>query len=203
MRRLDHWNPHYVATRLAVMWDERRHPDHPWLTKEAVGLLDRMLRTDDVGLEFGSGRSTKWLLDRISTLVSVEANEDWFNRVKADNATSIEAGRLDYRRSADADDYARIIGEFDDVSLGFCLVDGIHRDICAINILPKLKPGALLVIDNINRYIPCDLSRAPDTRRAGQGGATPLWDNFLKATPEYRYIWTTNGVSDTGIWIKP
>lgn len=202
MRRIDHLSPHYLASRLAVMWDERRHPDHPWLTREAVSLLDRLIRPDDTGLEFGSGRSTGWLLARLARLVSVEADPVWYERVTAANAGALAAGRLDYRLAAGADAYAAIVAAIPDASLGLCLIDGIHRDTCAVQVLPKLAPGALLVIDNVNRYVPCDASRSPDSRRAADAGATPLWDEFLTRVAGDRYLWTTNGVTDTGIWIR-
>jgi putative heme iron utilization protein len=54
------------------MIDEFLHPNWPWLTKEAILLLERLLRPDDIGLEFGSGRSTIWFAERVEKLISIE-----------------------------------------------------------------------------------------------------------------------------------
>lgn len=58
-RRLSHLTPRYVFNRIAVLLDERRHPAHPWLIADAVGILSMVLQPSDIGVEFGSGRSTK------------------------------------------------------------------------------------------------------------------------------------------------
>ena len=59
MRRTDHLTLRYLYDRFCVILDEKRYPDHPWLTKQSVSLLSTMLSSQDVGVEFGSGRSTK------------------------------------------------------------------------------------------------------------------------------------------------
>jgi len=58
MRRFRHWTPRYIWDRLGTVLYERRRPEDPWLTKEAVRALSTYLRLEDSGLELGSGRST-------------------------------------------------------------------------------------------------------------------------------------------------
>ena len=58
MRKIAHWTPRYVIARIGVMIDQRLRPDDPWLTREAIGLLDRLLKPTDIAIEFGAGRST-------------------------------------------------------------------------------------------------------------------------------------------------
>jgi len=41
-------------------------------------------------------------------------------------------------------------------------VDGLSRDLCVYNVLPKLKKKSFLIIDNINWYIPF-ISKSPHT----------------------------------------
>ena len=81
MRRLDHLTPRYIYNRLSVILDEKLHPNHPWLTKQSVSLLDTLLSPQDIGVEFGSGRSTKWFLNKLNHLTSIESDKDWYNKI--------------------------------------------------------------------------------------------------------------------------
>jgi len=81
MRTIKHWTPRYVYDRLAVLIDERKNPDHPWLTADMVRILETWLKPTDVGLEFGSGRSTIWFANRLKKLTSVEHNKEWYRKV--------------------------------------------------------------------------------------------------------------------------
>ena len=56
--------------------------------------------------------------------------------------------------------YARTALGFPDASLDFALVDGHYRDYSAKFILPKIKPGGMLIIDNVNWYLPCRVEGA-------------------------------------------
>src|SRR6202007_3269075 len=83
MRSFGHWTPRYVRDRLGVMAYQMLEPDAPWLTQSANRVLESLLRESDVGLEFGSGRSTRWLAGRIANLTSVEHDPSWANKVRS------------------------------------------------------------------------------------------------------------------------
>lgn len=200
-RSISHWTFRYVRDRLSVMLYERAYPDHPWLTKDAISYLDQMIRPTDVGIEFGSGRSTIWLGYRLAGLISVESDAGWYRRVKDLIAEHDLSGKIDYKECLHAEDYcAQALGVADE-SLDFCLIDGIARDVCALNVLPKIKQGGLLVIDNINRHLP-SLSVSPASRGMADGFETNLWEEFSVRVKDWRRYWTSNGVTDTCIWIK-
>ncbi len=44
-----HWTPRYVLDRVLAGQYRRRHPDRPWLTQDAIGILDGWLRPEYVG----------------------------------------------------------------------------------------------------------------------------------------------------------
>ena len=75
--------PRYVADRVRLAVHQRLHPDAPWLTAEATEALDRWLRPEHVGIEWGSGRSTVWFAQRVGRLVSVEHDAGWHATVAA------------------------------------------------------------------------------------------------------------------------
>jgi predicted O-methyltransferase YrrM len=204
-----HRTPRYVYNRTRQMLYERRHPDDPWLTPEAIRLLATLLRPTDLGAEYGSGRSTLWFAARVAALTSVEHDAMWHGRVAAtlkdrglDNVEYILApGDQPMERGGESA-YARTALMFADASLDFALVDGHYRDYSASFVLPKIRPGGMLVIDNANWYLPCQ-SKAPNSRTAALGPATPVWAAVWRALSGWRTIWTSSGVWDTAIFIKP
>jgi predicted O-methyltransferase YrrM len=208
-RELSHVTPTYVKDRVALYLFERRNPGQPWLTRTMIRILESLLVETDHGLEWGSGRSTLWLAARVARLTSVEHDAGWAHRV----SRQLEAAGLanvDFRhvataaRESAAGEYVGVAGDLPNRSLDFCLVDGICRDHCARAVLPKLKPGGLLIIDNANWYIPRPRpSRSPNSRGLTDGYATPAWQIVGADLARWRCIWTTDGITDTALWIKP
>jgi predicted O-methyltransferase YrrM len=208
MRTFRHWKPRYVVDRVRELRYTRRHPDAPWLTPQATQLLTTMLRPTDLGVEFGSGRSTLWLAGRVRHLTSVEHDEEWYGAV-AFRLKDQGVHNVDYLfappdapadRGAESE-YARTMVRFADGSLDFVLVDGTYRDACARLALGKLRPGGLLIIDNVDRYLPSD-SRSPAARGLTQGPAGPVWSEVAEVLAGWRRIWTSNGVWDTAIFVR-
>jgi len=58
MRTFRHRTSRYILCRALDIWYRKRHPDHPWLTPQAISILDSWLMPGDKGIEWGSGRST-------------------------------------------------------------------------------------------------------------------------------------------------
>jgi predicted O-methyltransferase YrrM len=201
-RSFSHWTPRYIQDRVALMLHERRNPRDPWLTKDAVRFLDQSLKPTDVGLEFGSGRSSIWFAQRIKHLISVEDNQEWFARVTGLISQERLNEKIDYRFRQQKDDYVTEASNVPDASIDFCLVDGSHRDDCAIRVIPKVRSGGMVVVDNINWYLPSE-DIAPATRKPADGCATPIWIEFAQQVAAWRRYWTSNGVTNTCIWFKP
>lgn len=193
---------------------QKKYPDHPWLTEDAIKFLSSYLKKSDVGLEFGSGRSTLWFAKRISHLTSVETDSIWFDKVKqAVNCNGIHNVTLIYledtsclpeARQTDSKDilkYNEIIKMFQPDSLEFVLVDGANRSFCANAAIEIVKNGGIIIIDNAEWFIPSD-SVSPGAIKLSQPPYSLEWGKFLEKVKDYRCIRTTNGVWDTYIYIK-
>jgi predicted O-methyltransferase YrrM len=77
--------------------------------------------------------------------------------------------------------YVAAATSFADASLDFCLVDGQYREACVAAAAPKLKPGGLLVLDNMN-WRPLEHWAVP---------------------PEFRLISAgTNAKTQTGVFVR-
>jgi predicted O-methyltransferase YrrM len=179
-----------------------RNPDHPWLTRDAVTLLDALLKPIDKGVEFGSGRSTVWFAKRLKSLTSIENDELWYRKVSSSLKEQALDGHVDYRLVTDLASYSLQGSGFADNSIDFCLVDGVMRDECAKTMLNKIRSGGLLVVDNVNWYLPNENFCSPDSMPVGQF-ASDLWKEFEMHTRSWRRVWTSNGVTDTCVFIKP
>lgn len=209
MKSIKHWSPRYLVNRSSEVMYHRRFPDYPWLTKVANDILSRWLKHDETGLEFGSGRSTIWFAKRLSFLTSIEHDPAWHEKVSAmikDNGLSnvdyILAEKDTSERDGHSSRYVQTIRGFQSNSLDFVLVDGVYRSSCALAVVDKLRPAGLLVLDNANWYLPCE-SFSPNSRTQRQGAASPEWSEFVEVVRKWRCIWTSSGVTDTALFIKP
>ena len=182
-----------LARRAAYELHVRRHPDEPWLTPSAIAFLDRELPRNGVGLEWGSGRSTVWFGRRLSRLISIEMDADWFAAVgaKVVDIPSVDLRHvlLDHSREEatrphyePVPRYVAVIDEFRDESLDFVLVDGHYRQACVLAALSKLRPGGLLAVDNTD-WLPDDL-----------WGVPAAWPRVHRSS---------NVVTVTTVWRKP
>lgn len=193
-RNLRHLTPRYVVDRIAVAFDQRLRPSDPWLTRDAIRLRECWLRPSDRGLEWGSGRSTLWFALRVGALTSVEHDASWAATVRSMLASEPRASPTDYRLEPDgatnnADSrYVGVARSLADRSLDFALVDGVARDHCAWAVLPKLRPGGLLVIDNANWFLdgPYE-SRSPNSRN-GRGPSSEVWAAVAAEVARWRCI---------------
>lgn len=211
MRNLRHLTPRYIIDRAMNIRYERANPELPWLTAQANQILSTLLRPDDVGLEFGSGRSTLWFAQHVGHLTSVEHDQAWHesvSRAVADRSISnvecVFAPAAPSSHSAASSQYVSTAERFEPGTLDFALVDGVFRGECALAVLPRLRQGGYLIIDNVNWYLPSKTAaRCPATRGHLDGPDGPVWEELSRAVEEWRAIWTSNGVWDTAIFFKP
>lgn len=212
MKRKIFINPAYLLAKINMWVFKRRYPDVPWLTEQAVFFLSTWLRSSDVGVEWGSGRSTVWFASKVKHLISIESNKQWYDHVKKiigekkiSNKVELHYIPVEINEMNAPHDhpYVDFLDEISDETLDFVLVDAKLRILCMEKVLPKIKPGGLLILDNSERFIAtgvmCNRSvdRLPmDTCINGR------WEKLLLSLNNWRTIYTTNGVWNTQIWIK-
>ena len=98
--------------------------------------------------------------------------------------------------------YGRVGRFLPDESVGFAFVDRACRDYVTPFLLAKIRLGGLLIIDNMNRYLPSPTvylnSLSPTT-----APSTLAWQQAAAALSGCRRTWTTSGVWDKVIFLKP
>jgi predicted O-methyltransferase YrrM len=200
-----HWTPRYVMRRCANIASNMVHPNWPWLTPQAVRYLDASLKPAHHAFEWGAGRSTLWIAERVRSIISVEHDPAWYARVQSlARRRHLRNIHLKFCPDGPArpDDLAYLTAilkaaqEFD-----FVLVDGLYRDHCALAALTRLKPQGVLVLDNANWYLPSN-SSAPSSRSLVDGPASLQWAEFARRVSGWKTVWTSNGVTDTTLWVK-
>ena len=202
MRKLAHVNLKYIFNRLSEIAYQKKNPLNPWLTPKSIEILDSLLEKNDIGLEFGSGRSTLWIANKVKYIHSVEYKKEWYDIISTQiKNKKILRNKINIKLLKEKNDYIKLIKSFKDESLDFCLVDSIWRDYCALNVIPKIKKGGLLIVDNVNWYIPSN-SKSPNSINKNQKYWSKEFETFHKKIKNWRNIWTTSGVSDTSIWIR-
>ena len=203
-RKFGHWTPHYIVNRTRVWQYEKQHPDAPWLTRHAVNFLSQWLKPTDVGFEWGSGRSTLWFCKRVQRLTSIEHNSAWFEIVQEQlherQTENVQHKLLGMQNGADSP-YVRSIDEVENASLDFVLVNGRLRAYCVLAALEKLRPGGLLVVNNIDLYYARDASSAAIKYREGETEAA--WKSVKECIGKWRMYWTSNGIFDTALFWRP
>lgn len=208
-RSFRHWNFRYLRDRVALALYQRRFPDSPWLTRQAVEILNDWLKAEDAGVEWGAGRSTIWFASKVAKLTSIEHDKQWCEHVgKLLVDKGIKNVELLHVSLATSDlsprdhEYVKIAEKLPEQGLDFVLVDGKLRDHCVKVAMRLLKPGGLLIIDNAERYLPHPTC-APRSVLTGGIPPTELWKVLIKELELWRCIWTSNGVFDTAFFIRP
>jgi predicted O-methyltransferase YrrM len=212
MRRFSHWTPVYIYHRLQDVIYRNSHPTAPWLTPAAIEFLTTVVRSEDIGLEYGSGRSTTWFAARVKKLVSVEHNSDWHKRV-GETIRQLGLNNIEYHLHPQpgagsnlpellTSTYVMASDTLQPDSLDFVLVDGIIRPACAIRAIPLLKKGAWLILDDANHYLP-SLSKAPNSRNLTDGPLNEQWKEVEQAVAGWKTTWFGNGIKETLIFQKP
>lgn len=135
-------------------------PKVPMISYRARRHIGNILRHDSRMVEFGAGNSTTWFASRAGFVLSVEDLPEWYEHVQRQlERRKIANVRLVLRT---AEDYADL-SDMEDQSLDFALVDGTDREGCVKSVVPKLKPGGWLYLDNTDKditYPDGDLRRA-------------------------------------------
>ena len=208
-RTFHHLTLRYIFDRLVEKSYRRTHPNTPWLAPAAIDFLTGYLQASDDMLEFGSGRSTLWFARRVHHVSSVEHNPEWYTKISGKisdfsitNISYFLHPKQEDSIPASESEYVKTTAIFKPATLDVLLVDGIYRAQCVLKSLPMLKSGGILVIDNVNRYLP-SLSIAPNSRSPKQGPIDEEWQEVLDLIRSWRFFWSSNGVSDTAIYFKP
>lgn len=208
-RRLD---IKYLTGVISKLIFEYNHPDTPWLTGDMILILKNYLKPDDVGVEFGSGQSTSWFASTTKKLISVEHDPYWYKRTKKALKTKHLNSKVNYfliedineNNEKDSFKYTSPLKNVRDNSLDYCLVDGLFREQCILDVIPKLKKGGVIIMDNSESYFPKNIVSVSIRYKFNTNPAySKKRQKMIDTLKTWRCIWTSDAVQDTAMWFKP
>jgi predicted O-methyltransferase YrrM len=207
-----HWTSTYIIHRIQDILYRKMNPESPWLTPKSIDFLKTILKSESLGLEYGSGRSTTWFAGQIKHLVSIEHNPEWFSRV-SDKINQLGLNNVEYHlrsKPVESDNllelanssYVQAAESLKAYSLNFVLIDGVVRPACVLRAIPLLINGGWLILDDANHYLP-GTSLAPNSRSLKDGPLNEQWVEVELALKGWKATWFGNGVKETLIFQKP
>jgi hypothetical protein len=118
----------------------------PWITYPAIEFLEtRLNKSMDVS-EYGCGNSTLWLAERVKSVLSIEHDKNWFdkvNNIKPNNVKLI-------LKELNNGDYSKEILNYHN-NFDIILIDGRDRVRCVKNSINALKVNGVIVCDDSDR----------------------------------------------------
>jgi predicted O-methyltransferase YrrM len=147
-------------TTAAVKQLNNYRPKVPMISYRARRVIEKLLTPDSKMVEFGSGNSTLWFAARTGFVLSIEDDQEWYVHVQKQ---CLSLGSSNIRHELRTETNYANLSDIKNKSLDFALVDGTDREGCVRSVLPKLKMGASLYLDNSDK----DMTRPDgDLRRA-------------------------------------
>lgn len=127
--------------------DENKNPI-PWLTYSAIHFINQKLSLRPMRVfEYGSGNSTIWFSSRVQSIVSIENDVDFYNKMlKKVSAIS----NISYELKALNDNYSAAVLGYEN-AFDILIIDGRERVQCAKNCIKALKKDGIIIFDNSDR----------------------------------------------------
>lgn len=156
-----------------LLFRKKKRLPSPWWPTRVIPKIEHFLRRKHNVIEFGSGSSTIWLSQRAGFVVSFESSREWseVTKVKIENS-KIANAEVIFAQGAAYFAPSKHLGPFD-----LAIVDGDYRWKCVEHILPRMKSGGLLYLDNADSDKDLRLYEADGPMRRAQS----LMEDYAKA----------------------
>jgi hypothetical protein len=114
----------------------------PWYSYPAIEYIKQLDFSEKTVFEFGSGNSSRFWANRCRSLVAVEDDETWYDKIRTQLPTNV-----DYRYIEDRDEYINSISGSSD-PYDVVIIDGSYRLACVTPALAKLRDDGFVILDN-------------------------------------------------------
>jgi hypothetical protein len=155
--------------------DESGYPT-PWYTYPATEYLSHLDFTKMTIFEYGSGNSTLWWSQRAENILSVEDDENWFEKIK----NPLQKKGTQYLLKTNKLEYIEAAYNSNDVFI----IDGQFRRECAEHVAKVGGAAAMIILDNSDWY--------PSTVEFLRNSLNWVQVDFHGFGPINNYTWTTS-----------
>jgi hypothetical protein len=119
----------------------------PWVTYSFIDFIKDRLNKKQKVFEYGSGSSTLFYAKRVDRVVSVEHDENWFNKILNTKPQNAEMIFTKLERGGEYSKKAALLGEKFDI----IIVDGRDRVNCCKESIHALSSSGVMVLDDSER----------------------------------------------------
>jgi hypothetical protein len=147
----------------------------PWYTYPAIEFIENKIYSDFCVFEYGSGNSSLWWSKRVTQVISIENDANWFNYIKENIPSNVELYLIE-----DDLEYASAILQYEDHLFDVIIVDGSNRNQCAEFAISKVKDQGFIIFDNTD-----DHRHAPGVEKLQASGFIRI--DFYGMIPSYLY----------------
>ena len=119
----------------------------PWVTYSFIDFIKTRINKDHSIFEFGSGNSTFFYAKSAGKVVSVEHDQDWFNKISATKPVNSE---MIYCALETDGKYCRMPLSLEQ-KFNVIIVDGRDRVNCCMNAVDALTEDGVIVLDDSER----------------------------------------------------
>lgn len=119
----------------------------PWYTYPAIEFIENKIDSSFRIFEYGSGNSSLWWSERVTDVISIENDANWFEYIKENMPSNIKLSLIE-----DDYEYASAIKQYEDHSFDVIIVDGINRNQCAEFATSKVKDQGFIIFDNTDDH---------------------------------------------------
>ncbi|MCH7880829.1 MAG: FkbM family methyltransferase [Proteobacteria bacterium] len=116
----------------------------PWMNYSIISFLEQRLSKDLSLFEYGSGNSTLFFSNLVSSVVSVECNREWYEYVVESMPENVKLILCD---PFDSETYSKIIQQ-QERKFDVVVVDGEDRVNCLINAQGCLTEKGVMILDD-------------------------------------------------------
>lgn len=157
----------------------------PWLAYPAIDFVSRRINSEMTVFEYGCGNSTLWWSKHVKKVISCEHDSEWFKIILAKTLDNVTLCNIDLEYGGA---YSKKITEFHN-EFDIIVIDGRDRVNCAINCLPALKTGGVIIWDN-------------SERSTYNKGISFLIENGFRRIEFTGLFPVTNSISETSIFYR-
>jgi hypothetical protein len=154
----------------------------PWYTYPAIEYLSHVDFSDLRVLEYGSGNSSLWWMERCQELISIENDQEWYEKIKS---TGCRGLNFDYILETSEEAY---VHQEKLSAANIVIIDGVYRSKCANAFIAACQDKscglAMLIFDNSDWY--------PKTIKTLHDALAWVQVDFHGFGPINSYTWTTS-----------
>jgi hypothetical protein len=157
----------------------------PWVTYPFIDFLTPRLKKEFSLFEFGSGFSTLFFAERVSSVITVEHDKAWYEKMKNSVPANVEVIHSEESVDGNYSHTAQKTGK----RFNIIIVDAVDRVNCTLNSLQSLSDDGILILDDSDReeydLIPKTLHKA-GFKQIDFWGISPGYLNRKATTVYYR-----------------